>query len=74
MNRYTTLAARERVVVGRSPRWRDAWLSPAVEVFRRLVWKQGCFDGPEGWAFCLLSGLSQWVLAQKHRQLWQARA
>ena len=72
MNRYTSLEARQRVAGGRSPRWRDAWLAPGMEVFRRLIWKQGCFDGPEGWAFCLLSGLSHWVLARKHRHLWRA--
>ena len=25
-------------------------------------------DGPAGWAFCFLSGLSEWVLAREHRQ------
>lgn len=72
MQRYTALEAGQRVRRGRSPRLRELWLSPAVEVFRRLVWKKGCLDGPEGWAFCLLSGVSQWVLARKHRQLWRA--
>ncbi|MGE0608837.1 MAG: glycosyltransferase family 2 protein [Pirellulales bacterium] len=71
MNRYTTLAARERVAASLPPRRRDAWLSPAREVFRRLIWKHGLLDGPEGWAFCLLSGLSEWVLWHKHRQLWR---
>ncbi len=73
MNRYTTLAAEARVAALRPPRRRDAWLAPAREVFRRLIWKQGLWDGPEGWAFCLLSGLSEWVLADKHRHLWAAR-
>ena len=72
MNRYTTLAAEARVAAARPPRRRDAWLAPVREVFRRLVWKQGFWDGPEGWAFCLLSGLSEWVLANKHRTLWSA--
>jgi glycosyltransferase involved in cell wall biosynthesis len=71
MHRYTALEARQRVALSRAPRWREQWIAPAVEVFRRLVWKQGCFDGPQGWAFCLLSGVSQWVLARKHRRLWQ---
>jgi glycosyltransferase involved in cell wall biosynthesis len=73
MNRYTTLAAEARVAAAREPRRRDAWLAPPREVFRRLVWKQGFWDGPEGWAFCFLSGLSEWVLADKHRTLWSAR-
>jgi glycosyltransferase involved in cell wall biosynthesis len=72
MHRYTTLAAEARVAGNRAPRGADAWLSPAREVFRRLIWKQGLCDGPEGWCFCLLSGLSEWVLAHKHRRLWNA--
>lgn len=72
MHRYTALEAGQRVRTGRLPRQRELWLSPAVEVFRRLIWKKGCLDGPEGWAFCLLSGVSQWVLARKHRHLWRA--
>ena len=72
MQRYTTLEADQRGAMRRAPRWREQWIAPAVEIGRRLVWKQGCFDGPQGWAFCLLSGMSQWVLARKHRRLWQA--
>jgi hypothetical protein len=72
MNRYTMLEARARVAAGRPPRRRDAWILPAREVFRRLVWKEGIWDGPEGWAFCLLSGLSEWVLADRHRRLWES--
>ena len=72
MDRYTTLEARQRVASGQSPRWRDRWLSPIVETARRMIWKRGLLDGPEGWAFCLLSGLSQWVLADKHRRWWRA--
>jgi hypothetical protein len=73
MERYTTLEARARVAAGRAPRGRDRWLAPSREIFRRLVWKQGVLDGPAGWAFSLLSGLSEWVLADKHRQCWEAR-
>lgn len=71
MERYTTLEAEARVARGEAPRRRDAWLRPALEVFRRLVWKQGWLDGPEGWKFCLLSGLSERTLARKHRDAWQ---
>jgi glycosyltransferase involved in cell wall biosynthesis len=71
MHRYTTLAAEARVERRRAPQTSDVWLSPAREIFRRLIWKQGFWDGPQGWAFCLLSGLSEWVLADKHRRLWQ---
>lgn len=71
MHRYTTLEAEARVRTGRRPQWRDTWLAPAREVFRRLIWKQGALDGPAGWQFCLLSGWSEWVLAEKHRRLWR---
>ncbi|HUT13304.1 MAG TPA: glycosyltransferase family 2 protein [Thermoguttaceae bacterium] len=70
MHRYTVLEANARAAMGRPPRWRDRWLAPPREIFRRLVWKQGFFDGPAGWAFCLLSGLSEWVLAGEHRRVW----
>ena len=70
MDRYTSLAARARVAAGEAPRWRDAWIAPVREVLRRLVWKQGLLDGPAGWAFCFLSGLSERVLADRHGRLW----
>ncbi len=69
MHRYTLLEARSRVALRRRPSWRDTWISPPREVFRRLIYKRGFLDGPAGWAFCLLSGLSQWVLAREHRRL-----
>ncbi len=70
MEHYTTLAAQARCSTGRRPRLSDALIAPALEVLRRLVWKQGILDGPAGWKFCFLSGLSEWVLARKHRRLW----
>ena len=72
MDRYTTLEAHARVRAGRGPRVLDRWLAPPREIFRRLVWKRGALDGPAGWAFCLLSGVSEWVLAEKHHRLWTA--
>jgi glycosyltransferase involved in cell wall biosynthesis len=71
MHRYTRLEAEARVARQESPRWTDAWVAPPRELFRRLVWKLGVFDGPEGWAFCALSGLSEWVLAREHARLWR---
>ena len=71
IERYTTLEAAARVAAGRGPVGYAPWLAPPREVFRRLFWKQGLLDGPAGWAFCLLSGLSEWVLSGKHRRLWQ---
>ena len=72
MHRYTTLEAGARVAAGLRPRWRDTWLAPPREVLRRLIWKRGLLDGPAGWAFCVLSGVSQWVLAREHRRIWHA--
>jgi hypothetical protein len=71
MHRYTTLEAKARVAGEVAPRSLDRWIKPVREFVRRFVVKQGCLDGPEGWQFCLLSGLSEWVLADKHRMLWE---
>lgn len=73
MNRYTSLAAVARVQQSQPPRKFARWITPPREVFRRLLWKQGLLDGPQGWTFCLLSGLSEWVLADKHQRLWRGR-
>ena len=70
MRRYTALEAQARVVAGRVPCRHDMWINPAREWFRRLIWKHGWLDGPEGWAFCALSGLSEWVQAVEHRRAW----
>ena len=73
VHRYTMLEARARVRAGHAPHPCSTFLAPAREVFRRLVWKWGLLDGPAGWAFCLLSGLSEWLLAIRHRYLWHDR-
>lgn len=72
MNRYTALEASARVARRRAPRRHETWSAPLVETFRRLVWKHGWLDGPEGWAFCFLSGLSAHVLAARHHRLWES--
>lgn len=73
MNRYTTLDARARVEAGIRPRpLARAW-RPVREVARRLIYKLGILDGPTGWAFCFLSGLYEYVLADKHRRYWKER-
>jgi len=64
------LAAQAAVAAGRPPGPFDRWLHPFGEVARRLVLRQGYLDGPQGWAFCLLSGLAAWVLADRHRRYW----
>lgn len=73
MQRYTQIAAAARVTSGIAPRGADLWLRPAAEFFRRFVWKFGWLDGPQGWVFCALSALSEWLLARKHRQLWRRK-
>jgi glycosyltransferase involved in cell wall biosynthesis len=73
MDRYTSLEARRRAVQTAPPGVVRQWLAPCFEIARRLIFKYGIFDGPQGWAFCLLSGLSEWVLISKHRQLWRQR-
>jgi hypothetical protein len=72
IHRYTALEAAARVAAGESPRLLARWTQPPREVFRRLIWKHGWIDGPHAWAFCVLSGLSEWVLADRHRRLWHA--
>lgn len=72
MHRYTSLSATTAMGQQRAPRWGEPWVAAAREIARRLVFKQGWLDGPEGWAFCLLSGLSAWVAAHKHRRQWGA--
>lgn len=71
VDRYTALEAAARVAAGCPPRAAARWVAPLREVFRRLVWKHGILDGPPGWAFCVLSGYSEWVLAERHRRLWR---
>lgn len=73
MQLYTSLEATARVARGQAPRLRDLWLAPPREIARRLAYKHGWLDGPRGWAFCLLSGLSEWMLARKHRKAWRTR-
>lgn len=70
VHRYTRLEARRLVESGIAPKPGALWAGPVREIFRRLIWKHGWLDGPYGWAFCLLSGLSAWVQADRHRKLW----
>lgn len=73
MNRYTTLDAQARVAAGVRPRHFARLWAPPREVFRRLIYKFGILDGPTGWAFCFLSGLYEYVLADKHQRYWKER-
>jgi Glycosyl transferase family 2 len=74
MDRYTRLEAARRVRLGLPASPWEPLLAPPREVFRRLVYKHGWLDGPKGWAFCLLSGLSAWELARRHSRAWALRA
>jgi glycosyltransferase involved in cell wall biosynthesis len=71
MHRYTTLEAQARVAAGIPPRRSDRWIMPVCETVRRLVWKHGWLDGPQGWAFSILSGVSAGVTAATHLRLWR---
>lgn len=73
MQHYTALEAATRVSAHQRP-WRgERWWAAGREVFRRLIWKHGWLDGPTGWAFCLLSGLSAWVAVDRTLQAFAAQ-
>ncbi len=65
MHRYTQAQAQELLTQGATASWHTPWSKAAREVLRRLLYKGGLLDGPHGWAFCCLSGLSEWVLWRK---------
>lgn len=68
MHRYTALAVERRAVADRFPRRGEATLAAVREIVRRGVFKLGMLDGPAGWLFCLLSGLSAFVEVDRLRQ------
>lgn len=68
VNRYANLAAKNHA--GRpAPTLLRSLAAPIVETARRLVWKGGALDGPEGWMFAALSGLAELVASQRRRSL-----
>ncbi|QGJ70990.1 Glycosyl transferase [Planctomycetales bacterium 10988] len=71
VHRYTALEAKSRCDAGKQAIWGSGLYAACREIFRRLIWKQGWRDGPIGWAFCMLSGWSEWELIRKHRRLSQ---
>lgn len=74
MHQYTALEVQQRLAEGRGP-WRgQRWWAAAREFGRRLIWKHGWLDGPTGWLFCGLSGLSAWVAADRLRRTWHKRS
>lgn len=73
LNEYTTLEAIKFEREGRRVRATDLAVRPAWTFFKLYLGKQGFRDGPEGLAFCTLSGLSVAVRHWKHRELIRAR-
>lgn len=73
MQHYTALEAAARLSALQRP-WRgERWWAAGREIFRRLIWKHGWLDGPTGWAFCVLSGLSAWVAVDRTAQAFAAQ-
>ena len=73
INEYTTLEAIKFEREGRKPRPGDLTARPVWTFLKLYVGRQGFRDGPEGLAFCGLSGLSVAVRNWKHRELIRAR-
>ena len=65
MHRYTDAQAQELAARGAPVGRCTPWVKAVREIARRLLYKGGLLDGPHGWAFCCLSGLSEWVLWRK---------
>lgn len=69
LNAYTTLEARRAFQRGERPRPFDLTLRPLATFLRLYVVRAGFRDGPEGFAFCLLSGVSTLVKSWKLKEL-----
>jgi glycosyltransferase involved in cell wall biosynthesis len=74
INEYTTLEAIKLEREGRRPRPGDLSIRPAWTFAKLYLGKQGFRDGPEGFAFCALSGLSVAVRNWKHRERLRLQA
>lgn len=73
LDRYTSLEAAQMIDAGRPPRPSDLALRPAWTFLKLYLAKQGFRDGPEGFVFCALSGVSVGVRHWKHRELARSR-
>jgi hypothetical protein len=73
INEYTSLEAMGLTREGRPYQPADLALRPAWTFLKLYLAKQGFRDGPEGLAFCALSGVSVAVRHWKHRELVRAR-
>lgn len=74
INKYTTLEAKRLAREGRPVRRLDLLARPFWTFAKLYLAKGGFRDGPEGLAFCALSGVSDAVRHWKHRELVRARA
>jgi GT2 family glycosyltransferase len=73
IQRYTSLAAETAPRTAKPPSNLYGLWRAGREIARRMIYKSGLLDGPRGWLFCFLSGLSEWVLVQKQRRIHRAR-
>lgn len=74
LNTYTTLEARRLRREGRGVRPGDLAIRPLATFLKLYLLKQGFRDGPEGFLFCALSGVSVLVRNGKHRELLREAA
>jgi glycosyltransferase involved in cell wall biosynthesis len=68
INDYTTLESLKLEREGRPVRTGDLAIRPVWTFLKLYIGKQGFRDGPEGLAFCALSGVSVAVRSWKHRE------
>jgi glycosyltransferase involved in cell wall biosynthesis len=72
LDEYTTLEALKLEREGRPYRGIDLTIRPAWTFAKLYLGKQGFRDGPEGFAFCALSGVSVAVRQWKYRERLRA--
>jgi glycosyltransferase involved in cell wall biosynthesis len=73
LDTYTTLEARRFHREGRPVQLTDLTLRPFWTFAKLYLGKQGFRDGPEGFMFCAMSGLSVAIRHWKHRELLRER-
>jgi len=69
IDHYTSLEARKLADDGRPRRRVDLAIRPAWTFLKLYLGKGGWLDGPEGFVFCAMSGVSVAVRHWKHREL-----
>jgi glycosyltransferase involved in cell wall biosynthesis len=73
IDEYTTLEAEAFERQGRRLRSTDLSVRPAWTFLKLYLGKAGFRDGPEGFVFCALSGVSVAIRSWKYRELVRAR-